>query len=106
MPPSLDDLFRAFRDGRGDVVWADFLDVLRDPANLPVLVHCYRGVHRTGSYVAVYRIEFEGWSVEKALEEMVDLGYDILPQHADVRGYFASYKRTGKYALSLRAGNP
>jgi RNA polymerase sigma factor (sigma-70 family) len=26
MPPSLDDLFGAFRDGRGDVAWTDFLE--------------------------------------------------------------------------------
>jgi DNA-directed RNA polymerase specialized sigma24 family protein len=26
MPPSLDDLFRAFRDGRGDVAWTEFLE--------------------------------------------------------------------------------
>jgi tyrosine-protein phosphatase SIW14 len=76
-----------------------FLDTLRDPARLPALVHCYRGVHRTGQYVAAYRVEYEGWGVPEALREMVDLGYDILDQHDDVRGYFASYKRTGRYSL-------
>lgn len=74
-----------------------FLDVVRDPANQPVLVHCFRGVHRTGAYVAVYRVEFEGWTVERALAEMVGHGYVQLDEHIDVKGYFASYRRTGRY---------
>ena len=76
-----------------------FLDTLREPKNLPALVHCYKGVHRTGQYVAAYRVEYEGWSVPDALKEMVERGYDLLDKHDDVRGYFASYKRTGRYAL-------
>lgn len=83
-----------------------FLDEVQDPTRWPVLVHCFRGVHRTGQYVAVYRVECEGWTVEHALNEMVDHGYQRvhLEQHRDVQGYFASYKRTGKYRLSPRAG--
>jgi protein tyrosine/serine phosphatase len=79
-----------------------FLDTMAEPAARPVLVHCYRGVHRTGQYVAAYRVEFEGWSVPEALREMVDLGYDLLDKHDDVRGYFASYKRTGRYGQLAR----
>ena len=79
-----------------------FLEVMRDPANHPVLIHCYRGFHRTGGYVAIYRVEFEGWSVARAVEEMVDLGYTILDQHQDVQAYLASYRRTGRYAFSPR----
>lgn len=79
-----------------------FLDTLRKPEHLPVLVHCYRGVHRTGQYCAVYRIEYEGWSVPEALAEMVELGYNLLDEHADVRRYFASYQRTGRYHRSAQ----
>jgi protein tyrosine/serine phosphatase len=73
-----------------------FLDVMRDPANHPVLVHCWRGIHRTGAYVAVYRMEIEGWDREAALAEMIDLGYDVLDEHHDVRGYLASYRPTAR----------
>lgn len=69
-----------------------FLAAVRDPANRPVLVHCQAGVHRTGLYVAFYRMEVEGWSKERALREMVAAGYDELHKHADVRGYVASYR--------------
>jgi protein tyrosine/serine phosphatase len=43
-----------------------FLRVMADPANRPALVHCYHGVGRTELFAAVYRIEFEGWTPEKA----------------------------------------
>lgn len=69
-----------------------FLAVVRDPANHPVLVHCQAGVHRTGLYVAFYRMEIEGWAKERALREMIALGYDELHKHADIRGYLASYR--------------
>ena len=43
-----------------------FLRVMADPANLPTLIHCYHGIGRTELFVAVYHIEFEGWTNEKA----------------------------------------
>src|SRR5262249_3868570 len=38
-----------------------FREVMADPRHHPVLVHCFAGVHRTGAYCAIYRMEFEGW---------------------------------------------
>lgn len=43
-----------------------FLEVLSDPANRPVLIHCYHGIGRTELFVAIYRMEFEHWPNEKA----------------------------------------
>jgi tyrosine-protein phosphatase SIW14 len=74
-----------------------FLELVADPSNHPVLVHCFRGIHRTGMYVAVYRVELEGWELSRALKEMIEHGYVQLDDHRDVKGYFASYRRTGKY---------
>src|SRR5262245_38048849 len=51
------------------------LAVLDDPANRPVLVHCRAGLHRTGVLVAVYRMEYEGWSPRAALEEVRQNGF-------------------------------
>jgi protein tyrosine/serine phosphatase len=76
-----------------------FLDVVQDPANQPVLVHCYRGVHRTGGYVAVYRMEFEAWDLARAVREMIDLGYTQIGDHGDVRAYLHSYRPSGRYSL-------
>lgn len=75
-----------------------FLDIMDDPKNHPVLVHCYRGVHRTGTYCAIYRMEFQGWSNAEAMEELKALGYDNLDREADVRGYLERYAPKGRKA--------
>ncbi len=41
----------------------------------PVLVHCWHGSDRTGVFVAAYRVVFEGWSREAALDEFRSGGY-------------------------------
>ena len=43
-----------------------FLEVMRDPAAYPVLIHCKHGTGRSVLLSAVYRIEFEGWDRERA----------------------------------------
>lgn len=69
-----------------------FLEVMDDPANYPVLVHCFAGVHRTGAYCAIYRMEYEGWANERALEEMKACGYDNLDHEWDIRGFLLGYR--------------
>ena len=44
-------------------------------SDAPVLVHCFFGSDRTGSVIAAYRIAVQGWSKEKAIEEMIEGGY-------------------------------
>jgi protein-tyrosine phosphatase len=46
-----------------------FLDVVADPRNQPVLVHCEAGSARTGFAVAAYRIVTDGWTYEEAMKE-------------------------------------
>ena len=87
-----------------DAGLARFLAVMADPKNHPVLVHCYRGVHRTGAYVAVYRMECEGWGRDRAMAEMVTAGYDLLDKHADLRGYMNHYNAGSRYRLPQGAG--
>lgn len=48
----------------------EFLRIAADPANQPVFVHCRGGRHRTGAMVAIYRMLYEGWTAERAYEEM------------------------------------
>lgn len=47
-----------------------FLDVVSDPENQPVLVHCRGGVDRSGYMMGIYRVERSGWSPERAVHEM------------------------------------
>lgn len=52
-----------------------FLKLMDNPANHPVLIHCRAGLHRTGCLVAVYRMEYDGWTRGEALQELVDNGF-------------------------------
>ena len=41
----------------------------------PILVHCWHGSDRTGAICAAYRIVFQNWQVDSALDEMLNGGY-------------------------------
>jgi protein tyrosine/serine phosphatase len=69
---------------------------MSDPANHPVLVHCFAGIHRTGAFCALYRMEFDGWSNEQAVQEMKELGY--ADYHRDVFAYLRRYQPRGYLA--------
>lgn len=43
-----------------------FFKIMDNPANYPVLIHCYHGVGRAEIYSAIYRIEYENWDNDKA----------------------------------------
>jgi len=44
-------------------------------SNGPILVHCWHGSDRTGAIIAAYRVVLQGWSKEKAIEELISGGY-------------------------------
>lgn len=56
---------------------AEFLRLVQDPARRPVLVHCAQGKHRTGFFVALYRMVANGWSFGRAIQEMDSFGYGL-----------------------------
>jgi tyrosine-protein phosphatase SIW14 len=70
-----------------------FLAAMDDPANHPVLVHCYAGIHRTGTMCAVYRMEYNGWPVDRAIAEMQEYGFDPEDMHEHIEGYLRNYER-------------
>jgi predicted protein tyrosine phosphatase len=73
-----------------------FRDIIDDPDNYPILVHCFAGIHRTGAYVAIYRMERERWTNDTAIAEVKELGYDNLDSEWDVLGYLEQYRPTWK----------
>jgi protein tyrosine/serine phosphatase len=46
------------------------LQIITDKSKQPVFVHCQHGADRTGAVVAAYRLVADGWTKEKAIEEM------------------------------------
>ena len=53
----------------------EYLAILDDPSAYPVLLHCKAGLHRTGLLTAIYRIEYEGWSLAAAVRELRANGF-------------------------------
>lgn len=47
----------------------EFLKIVTDPRNQPVLVHCEFGSARTGLAAGAYRIVVQGWTYDAALKE-------------------------------------
>jgi protein tyrosine/serine phosphatase len=56
-----------------------FLKTVLDKKNQPVFVHCMQGSDRTGAVNAVYRAAVMGWTMDRALEEMIMGGYGYNP---------------------------
>src|SRR5262249_28263698 len=49
---------------------AEFFSLLRAVPQRKVYVHCWFGSDRSGVFIAAYRIAFDGWTPEQALDEM------------------------------------
>jgi tyrosine-protein phosphatase SIW14 len=77
-----------------------FRTVMAEPKNYPVLVHCFAGIHRTGAYCAIYRMEQDHWSNRKAIEEIEASGYAEI--ESDVLGYLEQYQPSWKRATEGR----
>ena len=73
-----------------------FLDLTEYRENHPVLVHCFAGIHRTGTMCAIFRMEHHGWSPDRAIEEMRICGFDPEDMHEHIEGYLRNYKVRGK----------
>lgn len=50
----------------------------------PVLVHCWHGSDRTGAVCAMYRITFNNWSKQEAIDELVKGGYGYHKMYANI----------------------
>lgn len=70
-----------------------FFDTVFDPSKQPVYIHCKYGKDRTGMMAALYRIEHEGWTNSKAIEEMQAFGYHNF--FRDLIGYVRDYQPRG-----------
>jgi uncharacterized protein (TIGR01244 family) len=70
--------------------------VLNDSSAGPVFVHCRRGSDRTGTVIAVYRMEHDRWSNDKALQEAQSYGISRFERamQSFIRSYKARPKRT------------
>ncbi|HET7893336.1 MAG TPA: hypothetical protein VFL34_17540 [Candidatus Sulfotelmatobacter sp.] len=54
----------------GDEEIARFFSLVGEQPRRKIFVHCWLGGDRSGMFIAAYRIAFEGWSAQQAIEEM------------------------------------
>jgi protein tyrosine phosphatase (PTP) superfamily phosphohydrolase (DUF442 family) len=52
-----------------------FIQIVSKRENGPFFVHCQHGSDRTGTMCAVYRMAFQGWNKNEAIEEMTKGGF-------------------------------
>src|SRR5262249_19142742 len=79
--------------------------LMDDPANFPVSEHCIGGRHRTGTFVALYRMEYDRWSAEQPLNEMnsIDFGPPAPIQDNFLRTYLRRPLPTAAEWTALQA---
>jgi tyrosine-protein phosphatase SIW14 len=53
-----------------------FFTAVNTKSNQPLFVHCKGGRDRTGTMVALYRIKYEGFTPDKAIEEMKEYTFN------------------------------
>ena len=77
---------------------AQFLEVVNDPANQPVYVHCVGGRHRTGVMTALYRMTQDGWTSDQAFKEMKQykFGADFL--HPEFKAFVYDARAAAAHA--------
>jgi protein tyrosine/serine phosphatase len=70
----------------------EFLAVMDKKENHPVLVHCFAGIHRTGTMCAIFRMEYHGWTPDRAMDEMQFYGFAPEDMHQHIAVYLREYK--------------
>jgi protein tyrosine/serine phosphatase len=86
----------------------EFMKVVEDPSTGKFFVHCAGGRHRTGVVGAVYRFNYDHWTLEQALAEMdqyeFNSGYGHGKQKDFVQDYWRQFQaKNGNSAVSTSA---
>lgn len=83
--PSVEVVYNTLQDP-GTAIPREFLDSFDQAVEEArttgkgILFHCSCGCHRTGRLAAYYRMKYQGWSSDAAIEEMNEVG-DDMDQH-------------------------
>ena len=74
-----------------DPTISDHLEVLSDPNNYPMLVHCQHGVTRTAKFLSLYDIKYRGLSAEDSLARQPLFGRD--DHNVNVRAFVKNFDK-------------
>jgi len=53
----------------------------------PIVIHCWHGSDRTGLISAMYRILYQSWTKEEAIEELIKGGYGYHSLYRNIPAY-------------------
>jgi tyrosine-protein phosphatase SIW14 len=79
---------------------AQFLSIFRNNPNERVFVHCRFGDDRTGVFVATYRMAYENWPAEQAMNEMYYFGFNGF-WHPSMKAFIRDFPARLKTAPAL-----
>jgi len=81
--------------------------IRRAESSGPVVVHCEHGADRTGLVVAMYRIAYQGWTKDAAVDELVHGGYGYHPVWKNITRYLRNVDAEKiRRAVEERLSNP
>jgi len=80
-----------------------FLQLVNDPTNWPVYVHCAGGRHRTGAMTAIYRITNDSWTPDRAFDEMQKFGWYSFPNHGSLKKYVYRYFQDNRSTVNKKS---
>lgn len=63
-------------------------EIEKDQKKGNVLVHCYHGADRTGVVVAMYRVIYQGWTMEEAKQELIEGPYGFHKIWINIENFF------------------
>lgn len=67
------------------------LEVMQNPENQPIFIHCLHGRDRTGLVSGLYRVFVDNWTADAAYDEMLNLGFR--PFFYNLKDYFKQKTR-------------
>ena len=72
-----------------DSDWDELVKALQIIKNRkgPIVIHCWHGSDRTGLVVALYRIVFQGWTKDDALDELEHGGYGYHKIYSNIKAF-------------------
>src|SRR6266850_4432666 len=84
---------------------AQFLALFRNNSKEKVFVHCRYGADRTGVFVAAYRMAYEGWPAQQAMNEMYFFGFNGF-WHPSMKSFIRDFPSRLKTAPALAEYRP
>lgn len=82
---------------------ATFLEIVNNPENQPVYVHCAGGRHRTGVMTAIYRMSNEQWTSDRAFKEMKDYNFGADFLHPEFKRFVFGFQPATAVAAKAAA---